>query len=63
MTGRDVFIAVVCLLVGWAGHMLWVEFMDWLHDLTGQAHGFLWDLCAWAGIVAICLLVGYLATR
>lgn len=63
MTGRDILIAVVCLLVGWFAHVLWDEFTDWLYETTGRAHGFLWDLCAWVGLIAICLLIGWAVTR
>ena len=54
MTARDVVVAVIGLIIGWAGHILWYEVREWARDVTGHAHGFLWDLLAWVGVVAVC---------
>lgn len=63
VTGRDVVIAVVFLVIGWVLKTLYEALMDWLYDAFGMARGLVWDLCAVAGIVAVCLAFGYLVTH
>jgi hypothetical protein len=63
VTGRDITIALIFLVIGWCAHLLWDWFTDWLYDTTGRVHGFLWDLCAWVGIAALCLGIGFAVTR
>jgi hypothetical protein len=48
-------------VVGWVLHMLWDAFLDWLENVTGTVAGMLWDICAIAGIVAVCVAVGWSA--
>lgn len=62
VTTHDMVIAVAFLVVGWLAHMGWQALCDLIMDATGRAGGFIGDLFAVIGVVAVCLLIGWLVT-
>lgn len=62
VTTRDAVIAGLFLVVGWLAHRGWQALCDLLLDATGRAGGFIGDLFAIIGVLAVCLLIGWLVT-
>jgi len=61
VTGRDIVIAVVFLVVGWLLRTLWDAFVDWLYETHDIVTSFVWDACAVLGILVVCVGLGFAA--
>ncbi len=63
VTTRDVVIAVMFLVVGWCGHILWDVVCDWLTDTFDAGRSMLYDLFALCEAVSVAIAVGYAVTH
>lgn len=63
VTTRDIVIAVLFLVIGWCGHILWDAICAWSEAAFDTGRGMFYDLMALAGAVAISVAIGYWLTR
>jgi hypothetical protein len=63
VTTRDVVIAVLFLVIGWCGHLVWDAICGWAEEAFDTGRSVVYDFFALAGAVAIAVGIGYWATH